>query len=385
MKPKILLVTTSPFIVNQYLRGHLNALSREYDVTLAVNTRDPYRLQIEGIDCRILPLSIERKIAPLADLVALISLWRHMAAGGYALVHSFAPKAGLLSMIAGRLARVPHRVHTFQGEVWVTRSGMMRRVLKFTDRLTARFATRVLVVGEGERRFLIREQILDERSLVLANGSIAGVDMARFRPNALARARIRQHLGIPESGTVLLFLGRIARDKGILDLAGAFAKLAQSRPGLHLVIAGPDEEDLQRAIVEAAPLARERIYFPGLLDNPEDWLAAADVLCLPSYREGFPVAILEAAAIGIPSLGSNIYGVSDAIVDGRTGLLHEPASAPDIAAKLSALVDDPRVRRTLGENARERVMRDFPSERVIGALLAFYRSLIRAERPARTN
>lgn len=375
MKPKILVVTTSPLIVNHFLRGPLKALAQDYDVTLGVNASEPYRLRLEDIDCRVVPLRIERKIAPVRDLAALFALWRCMRAGQFALVHSFAPKAGLLAMIAGWFARVPIRLHTFQGEVWVTRRGLVRQLLKAADRLTARLATHALVVGEGERQFLIREGVLGEESAVLAKGSIAGIDIERFRPDPAARARIRSSLQIGENATVLLFLGRIARDKGILDLAAAFRSTAQARPDLHLVIAGPDEENLQHEIGHAAQAVRARLHFPGLLENPAEWLAAADVLCLPSYREGFPVVILEAAAVGIPSLGSRIYGVSDAIIDACTGVLHEPASVPDIAAKLAALADDPRARLALGQAARARVRRDFDSAQVIAALVGFYRRL----------
>jgi len=362
-------------MVNHFLRGHLKALAQNYDINLGVNVSEPYRLRLQGINCRVVPIRIERKIAPLRDFVALVTLLRCMRAGEFALVHSFTPKAGLLAMIAGWLTRVPLRLHTFQGEVWVTRRGFMRRLLKAADWLTARLTTHALVVGEGERQFLIREGVLEKNSIVLAKGSIAGIDVECFRPNPAARDQIRTSLKIGENATVLLFLGRIARDKGIMDLANAFRCTAEKRPDLHLVVAGPDEENLRQEIDFATQSVRDRVHFAGLLENPADWLAAADILCLPSYREGFPVVILEAAGVGIPSLGSRIYGVSDAIVDGVTGLLHEPANVPDISSKLSSLVDDRIARVALGQAARARVIKDFDSRQVITALVEFYRQL----------
>ena len=383
MRQRVLWVTTSPLIVNHFLLGHLRALSAVYDVTLAVNTREPYALRLASIDCRLAGIEIVRKISPLRDLAAGFALWRRMRAEGYAAVHSFAPKAGLLAMIAARLAGVPVRLHTFQGEVWATRRGWMRLLLKAADRLSASLATHVLVVGEGEKRFLAGEGVLrGTTGSVLANGSIAGVDLQRFKPDAEARARLRAQLGIDQQATVLLFLGRIARDKGVLDLARAFRVVAASRSQVHLVVAGPDEDALQDEIRAAVQPCAERLHCSEIVETPEAWLAAADLLCLPSYREGFPNVILEAAAVGIPALGSRIYGVSDAILEGRTGALHEPANPADLERKLAGLLDDAPARQSLGQAARERVLRDFDSRQVIAALLAFYAGILaRAEEP----
>lgn len=373
MKPRVLLVTTSPLIVNHFLLGHLRALSAQYEVTLAVNTNEPYALRLEGIDCTLQGIAIERKISPLRDLAAVIALFRSIRAGRFAVVHSLAPKAGLLAMLAAWLGRVPARVHTFQGEVWATRRGFMRQLLKTADRVSAALATHVLVVGEGERRFLVSEGVLREAcASVLAKGSIAGVDLQRFKPDSDARARVRASLGVSERATLLLFLGRIARDKGVLDLAQAFRSVADTRGDVHLVIAGPDEDRLGNEIRAVARPFEDRLHCIGLVDSPQDLLAAADLLCLPSYREGFPNVVLEAAAVGIASLASRVYGVTDAIIDGRTGVLHVPADVTDIAAKLALLLDDPATRRRLGDAARERVRRDFDGKDVISAMVAFY-------------
>ena len=371
-------MTTSPLIVNHFLLGHLKALSRDYDVTLAVNAAEPYALRLEGIECRLAPIEIVRKISPLRDLAAVFALWRCMRAGRFMAVHSFAPKAGLLAMIAAWLAHVPLRLHTFQGEVWATRQGLMRHLLKSADRLSARLATHVLVVGEGERNFLLREKVLrGAAGTVLALGSIAGVDLDRFKPDSAARTRVRAALSIGEQATLLLFLGRIARDKGILDLVHAFRAISETRRDLHLVIAGPDEDGLGEELRAAAQPFDHALHCIGLVDAPQDWLAGADLLCLPSDREGFPNVILEAAAVGVPALASRIYGVTDAIIDGRTGTLHEPADVADIAAKLARLVDDPAARRRLGQSASDRVRKDFDSTDVIAAMVAFYRGLAR--------
>jgi glycosyltransferase involved in cell wall biosynthesis len=155
-------------------------------------------------------------------------------------------------------------------------------------------------------------------------------------------------------------------------LAAAFRELHSQVSGLALLLVGPDEQVLRNALLESAGAGATAIRFVEYTRTPERYLAAADVLCLPSYREGFGSVVIEAGATGIPSVGSRIYGITDAIVDSETGLLHEPGNAADIAAKLLPIVTDPQLRRQLGTRAHERALRDFSQETVTGALLDFY-------------
>ena len=167
-------------------------------------------------------------------------------------------------------------------------------------------------------------------------------------------------------------LGRIARDKGVLDLASAFATVATELPHVRLLIVGPDEDGIQQQIRARAGAALAKLRFSGITDAPEQVLAAADVICLPSYREAFGMVILEAAAMGIPAVASRIYGITDALVEGETGLLHEASNPLDLASQMKKLAENPELRRALGEAAHARVHREFRSERVIGELLRFY-------------
>lgn len=252
---------------------------------------------------RELALPIERKIAPWRDLRALVALFRLFERERFDIVISVVPKAGLLGMLAAFLLRVPRRVHIFQGEVWASRRGPMRWLLKRLDGLTARLATHVLAVSESERSFLEQEGVAPVGKLqVLGAGSICGVETSRFQPDAVARARVRAELGIPESAVLCIFLGRLTEDKGVLELAHAFAQSATTHPALWLLLVGPDEEDMQvrlRALVP--PEQASRMLIRPFANEPQQMLAAADFLCLPSYREGFGMAILEAAAAGITS------------------------------------------------------------------------------------
>ena len=366
-------MTTTPLIVNFFLRGNLAALASRYDVTLILNLDDPNRPNLEGIDLRVVPVRIERKISLFRDIVALVRLVKIFLATDFHVIHSVAPKAGLLAMIAAWIARVPVRIHTFQGEAWATRSGFMRFLLKGADCIVACLATHVLVVSASEQAFLVEQGILSRgQSRVLANGSISGIDVARFRPDAGIREEARRKLGLHDADFLFLFLGRVARDKGVLDLANAFAAITVEFPQVQLLIVGPDEDCLQQEIRKCAGDAAAKLRFFGITDKPECVLAAADVICLPSYREAFGMVILEAAAMRIPAVASRIYGITDAVVEGKTGLLHEPRNVYDLAVQMKNLISDADLRRRLGDAAYARVHQEFRSELVIEALLKFY-------------
>ena len=378
-RPSVAIVVTSTLVVRWFLLAHLRTLARHYAVTLIVNNDAPDLAAL--LPCRIISLKLERNMAPLADLRALAWLWRHFRAERYRLVHTLTPKGGLLGMLAARLARVPTRLHTFTGQVWATRRGPMRSLLKTADRLIAMSATHVLADSFSQRDFLVAQGIVGAgKAVVLAQGSVSGVDAERFRPDAAACRQVRAELGIEEGATVFLYLGRFKRDKGVLDLARAFALSSAEHAKARLLLVGPDEEGLLPEIEQICAACRTRLHVAGYSGAPERYLAASDVLCLPSYREGFGVVIIEAAAAGLPAIGSRIYGITDAIIEGDTGLLFDAGDVGQLASSLRALAGDAGLRRRMGLSARARALRDFPQARLTAALLEHYRALLEVTR-----
>jgi glycosyltransferase involved in cell wall biosynthesis len=376
-RPHICIVVAAPLTLKAFMLGHLEALARIAEVTVAANFSPEDESFPWPAEIRRVAIPIARPIAPWADLVALLALFRLFRRRRFDLVHSITPKAGLLAMLAGALARVPLRLHTFQGEVWVTRRGALRWLLKNLDRLLARLATDLLVVSESEREFLIAAGLIPAaKSRVLKHGSIAGVDCERFKPDSSARAALRADLGIPVDAPVFLFVGRLNRDKGVLDLARAFAVLAREDAACQLLIVGTDEEGLRPEIEQACAACRSRLHLAGFSAAPERYIATSDVLCLPSYREGFGVVIIEAAAAGVPAIGSRIYGITDAIVEGETGLLFEAGDVQQLALSMRTLAGDASLRRRMGQRARERAVRDFSSAVVTAALVEYYEKLL---------
>lgn len=359
--------------VNAFLQQPIRRLSEVYDVHVALNLSPGESLS--GLDevVTVWPVAIERKITPWRDLMALWRLFRLFRRHRFRLVHSVTPKAGLLAMLAAFLAGVDIRIHTFTGQVWATRRGIARRVLKGMDRLIALLGTYALVDSASQRQFLLDEGVLGvSRSGVLAEGSISGVDTAQFRPDAEARKRVRGGLGIAEADTVFLFLGRLNRDKGVLDLAAAFAGMHDE--SAHLLVVGPDEENIGQRMLELLGPHAGKAHFVGFASRPEEYMAAADVLCLPSYREGFGSVIIEAAAVGVPAIGSRIYGVVDAIREGYSGLLFEARDIGGLCAAMKKLSANRELRLQLGVQARERARNVFSSEKLAAAWLEFYRA-----------
>jgi glycosyltransferase involved in cell wall biosynthesis len=375
-KPKICFITASELTVRWFLLDQLAALSQRYDVTLIVNTDNAGFLADTGVSVRVLPVRIERKISLWRDGLALLHLVQIMRHEQFTAVHSVTPKAGLLAMLAAAFSRVPVRIHTFTGQVWATRKGNARRLLKLLDTVTARLTTHLLVDSNSQRQFLIDESVTSAaKASVLGHGSISGVDVKRFSPNLLNRQKVRAGLSLNEADVVFMYLGRLNADKGLLDLAEAFALSAQAN--WHWIIVGPDEANLMPELMRICEKVAAQVHFLGRSHAPEVEMAAADVFCLPSYREGFGTVLIEAAAMGIPVLASRIYGITDAVVEGETGLLHAPKSVEEIAAKMRLLADDADLRKRLGEQGMVRARRDFSQEYVTAEVLAFYARVVR--------
>jgi len=279
-------------------------------------------------------------------------------------------------MLAAALAQVDIRIHTFTGQVWATKLGFGRVALKKLDKLIGCFCTHILVDSPSQRQFLLDEGVIaSEKSCVLQKGSISGVDVNRFKPDYSARLRIRENLQIADGDVVFLFIGRLNRDKGILDLAVAFSNVACRHANARLLIVGVDEANLSEEIHRITENFEKQVEFIEFTPVPEEYMAASDVLCLPSYREGFGNVIIEAAAVGIPTIGSKIYGITDAVVDGYTGLLFTPRDVAALESCMEKMVGNDELRQSLGKAAHNRACEDFSSQKLSAAWLKYYQEL----------
>jgi glycosyltransferase involved in cell wall biosynthesis len=378
MKQKIAFIVSAPVTARVFLAHQINELSKRYDVTVIANL-DQADNTLDNISAKvhIRSLPIERDISYIADLKALVLLTRLFLRERFILTHSVTPKAGLIANLAGYLSRVPNRLHTFTGQVWLTQNGFKRWLLKSMDKWIVMLATQVLADSASQRDFLIKHEIVKEDSIVvLEEGSISGVDLLRFHPSSHVRKSIRHTLNLDPSAKVLLFLGRMKVDKGVLDLAQAFAEIYRKYPGIALLYIGPDEENLTPEIINICGEAKSALRFIEYNNRPEDYMASADILVLPSYREGFGNVGIEAAACEVPAVVSNIYGLTDAVEDGETGLLFEVGNTDQLVYSIGKLIKDDNLRTRLGGNARKRAGERFSQERVTNALCVLYNQLL---------
>ena len=375
MKTKACIVVSSPMTIEAFLQDQLRALEVLCDLSVIANAPDGAFLKKLNIHARFMGVPLKRQVCPLTYLHALYSLLLILLRERFQVVHSITPKAGLLGMGAAFFARVPVRVHTFTGQVWATKSGVARALLRFLDKLIAGFATHVLVDSHSQRKFLVENGVVSQKkSCVLGDGSISGVNTLRFRPNPQARRTFRKKNKIPDEDIVFVYVGRLKRDKGIPELLAAFEKIAKKNSSMWLLLVGPDEENLG-SFIQASPAIMKTIMV-GHTSSPDLYLAASDIFVLPSYREGFGSSVIEAGACGIPAVASRIYGLTDAVVHGRTGLLVTRGDVGELARAMERLGKDRKLRLRMGRVAQRRVKVRFDQKKITEALLQFYRKIL---------
>jgi glycosyltransferase involved in cell wall biosynthesis len=377
---KICFVTASPVTLRVFMRNHILRLAERYEVTAVADfsAEDLLGDWLPGV--RLVSIPIARQINLLADLRALTALLHFFRSERFDVVHSVTPKAGLLAMTAARLAGLTNRIHCFTGQVWATRKAFRRALLKSADKIIVANATQIFTDSESQRDFIVSEGVVvRDAAQVLGGGSISGVNLNRFHPDEQIRARIRSEWGIPSDACLFLFVGRLNRDKGVLDLAQAFAELAQKRDDTWLVVVGPDEAGISNEfemLCGAAFLHVRRFDFTTV---PEYAMAAADVFVLPSYREGFGSVVIEAAACGIPAVVSRIYGLTDAVVENVTGLMHPAGDVAGLRDCLLSLCSNTDLRIKMGEAALFRAQTVFSMQTVTAALVEYYDQLFQSE------
>jgi len=375
----ICFVVATPFTANAFLLEHIKQLSLFYKVTLCLNL-NLYPLSA-GFDLKklqVIDVPIERKINLLKDFGALFALFALFNKERFDVVHTVSPKAGLLGMLAGFFSQTKNRFHTFTGQVWVNSNGLSKLFFKAIDRLICRLATQVFADSQSQIDFLITEGICKKSEIcLLGNGSISGVNLSRFKPDLTARNSCRDLLAARESDIVYLFVGRVCRDKGIFDLLAAFNKITSNfESNVHLWVVGPDEGDVGPELKIMYPKLQNQVEWIGPSFEPEKYMAAADVLVLPSYREGFGSVVIEAAACKIPAIAYATEGITDAIEDQWTGLLAQKYDIEDLALKMNLLAVNTDLRLMLGLNAYERAMEFFSSDAVTTEWLIFYQKVL---------
>ena len=377
MRKKICFVVATPLGANSFLKDHIIALQNDYDVYLATNIHsvgDTSSLAVNDV----FHFDLQRNISISKDLKAVSQLYQYFKREKFDAVHSVTPKAGFVSAIAGRLARVPHRIHIFTGQVWATRKGSMRYLLKSIDKITALLDNHILVDGESQRQFIIKNHIVnDKKSRVLGPGSICGVNTEKFNPSFEVRTQIRKELSFDDNQVVFSFMGRMNKEKGFYELLEAFNNIAATHSEAILACWGRDEGNCLDRLPNFSNIKNnENFFFYGYSSTPGVHLQASDVFVMPSYREGFGSSVIEASCLGLPVICSDAYGIMDAMIEGKTGLRCKVADVKSLQTAMEMLLNDADMRKRLGENGRQRVIDCFQGSSITAEWVKYYHSFL---------
>ena len=374
MKKKICFAASVPTSINVFWRNQIILCKSLFNVTIASSPKNKSHLR--DLKVHYKNLRIDRNPSIFLDLVLLIIFYRFLKKQKFYILHTQTPKAGFIFQLAGWAAKIPFRIHTFTGQVWANKRGLSRILLKFFDKIIFYLSTHIIIDSHSQKKFLISENIINKKeSIVFGYGSISGVNIDKFNTK-LKVENLRRKYGIPKNDLIILYIGRLNPDKGIMDLIKAFNILKKNHKNLSMIFVGFEDgikiSDIKEKI--SKKFQKNFFYFKYSL-NPNHFMRLSDILCVPSYREGFGQVVIEAAGCGTPSVVSNIYGLKDAIVNNKTGLFFKTKNINNLTKKLNKLIVDKNLRHKMSCEAEKRVKNYFTNRIIDSELKNFYKNL----------
>lgn len=380
-KRKMFRIAAIPGSLSGLLEGQLKFLNKYFNV-FAVASPGSKHFDIrteEGIES--FEINIERRIHLYKDLISLFQLYLLFRNEKPDIIHSITPKAGLLSMTAGFFAGVPIRIHTFTGLIFPSQNGFMYFLLKNMDRLTCFFATKLIPEGEGVRYDLIKHKVTKKPLNVIANGNVNGIDTVHFSKLKISQDRrfaLRSKLDINKNSIVYTFVGRIVCDKGINELVSAFCRLYKFDENTRLLLVGPFEKELDHILpeIEIEVHNHPGIIWVGWQNDVRPFFAITDVFTFPSYREGFPNVLMQAGAMELPSIATDINGCNEIIEDGVNGILIPPNDEETLYAAMVDLLVSKEKRKLLTLTARQIIIDRYERQFVWDELLKEYQNIL---------
>ena len=373
---KLIRTSTIPASLENLLKGQLKMLSKYYNVLAVSSPGDDMETIEEREGVRTIAIPMERRISLIKDFISLIRLIVLFAKERPDMVHSITPKAGLLSMLAAWITRVPVRMHTFTGLVFPTATGKMQKLLIAMDRLTCFCATHINPEGEGVKRDLVNYNITSKPLHIIANGNVNGIDLEYFdkTPEVVEKA-----CSYKKEGTfTFCFVGRMVRDKGINELEHSFLRLYQKDERVRLLLVGPFEKELDPVLpeVEEHILHHPGICYMGYQNDVRPFLVASDALVFPSYREGFPNVVIQAGAMGLPAIVTDINGCNEIVLPDLNGVIIPSKDEQALYESMKYFASHPVEVERMAANARPLIASRYEQRIVWNALLDEYKSII---------
>ena len=378
---KLVRITTVPISLEKLLENQLRFMTGYYDVTIISSDAPHLKRVAESQGTRYLHVEMTRKITPLKDLKSVWELYRFFRKEKPEIVHTHTPKAGIVGMLAAKLAGVPHRLHTVAGLPLLEATGAKRKVLDSVEKLTYACATGVYPNSSGLRDIIVQNGYCAASKLkVIGNGSSNGINTAHFSPAHFSEQQneeLRMELGFTDHHFVFIFVGRLVKDKGINELVAAFDQLHQQQPHVRLLLVGDYESELDPLRPETLEKINRHdgIVHTGFMKDVRPYLAISQALTFPTYREGFPNVVLQAGAMGLPSIVTNINGCNEIIEEGVNGTIIPVKDQTAIFNAMTMLASDKKSYISMQKNAREMIVARYEQQVVWEAILNEYRKL----------
>ncbi|MGV0756086.1 glycosyltransferase family 4 protein [Empedobacter brevis] len=381
MQAKLIRITTIPLSLKVLLRGQLRYMSNYFEV-IGVSSNDKELEEVkneEGI--AVVPIEMSRKITPIQDIKSLLKTYNYLKKVQPKIVHTHTPKAGIVGMLAAKLAGVPIRLHTVAGLPLMEATGNKRKILDFVEKLTYSSATKVYPNSQGLYNFILQNKYTSVDKLkVIGQGSSNGIDttfFSRLQIPEEKQSQLKKELNIHPDDFVFVFVGRLVGDKGINELIEAFSKLKTQH--LKLLLVGPLESELDPLQGETLNEieTNSNIISVGFQKDVRSYFAIANALVFPSYREGFPNVVMQAGAMELPSIVSDINGCNEIIVEGKNGTIIPVKNTEVLKIAMQKMIEDKNLYHQLKKNARPMIQSRYEQSVVWDALLEEYNLLLR--------
>ncbi|MDX9789400.1 MAG: glycosyltransferase family 4 protein [Candidatus Kapabacteria bacterium] len=385
-QPKLIRITTVPVSLKTLLKGQHRFMSENGFEVVGVSSPGQELEDVKNDEnIRVVALEMTRTISPFSDLKSLWNFYKLCKKEKPLIVHSHTPKAGIIGMLGAKLAGVPIRLHTVAGLPLMEEKGIKRKILDFVEKLTYACATKVYPNSKGLYEFILENKYTaTEKLKVIGKGSSNGIDTTHFNPNQIPEQQkqdLRKSLGIQPEDFVFIFVGRIVKDKGINELISAFSSFSSLRgtkQSAKLLLVGNYERELDPLLPETEKIidANPNIITTGYQQDVRPYFAVSDCLVFPSYREGFPNVVMQAGAMGLPSIVSNINGCNEIIEEGENGTIVPVKNVDALQQAMKKMIEDKEYYSKLKSNARSMIQSRYEQSVVWNELLEEYKSLI---------